>query len=116
MNVMSGEDRSHEKANYEVSKEYREFLWKISFGLQKIDGLKPSNYLIELSKEEIEGNKTYSEIRDSLDKYYASEKSNKETEEADKVSVSIAEWLYQLKPFEKSTCRLNKYMHIYFQE
>lgn len=35
----------------DASYEYQESLWKISFGLQKIDGLKPSNYLIELSKE-----------------------------------------------------------------
>jgi len=105
---MSGEDRSHEEVNYEASKEYRGSLWKISFGLQKTDGLKPSNYLIELSKKEIEGNKTYVEIRHSLDKYYSHVESDKETEEADKVSVSIAEWLYQLRPFEKSTRRLKQ--------
>ena len=83
----------------DASYEYQESLWKISFGLQKIDGLKPSNYLIELSKEEIEGNKTYSEIRASLDKHYSSERSNIENEEVDKVSVSIAEWLWKGNPF-----------------
>jgi fido (protein-threonine AMPylation protein) len=92
----------------DASYEYQESLWKISFGLQKIDGLKPSNYLIELSKEEIEGNKTYSEIRASLDKHYSSERSNIENEEVDKVSVSIAEWLSQPRPFEKSTRRLKQ--------
>ena len=103
VNVMFGEDRPYEEVNYKALREYRETLWKTSFGLQKIDRLKPSDYLIELSKEEIEGNKTYAEIRDSLDKYYSSEESNKETEEADKVSVSIAERLSQPRLFEKST-------------
>lgn len=92
----------------DASYEYQESLWKISFGLQKIDGLKPSNYLIELSKEEIQGNKTYSEIRASLDKHYSSERSNIENEEVDKVSVSIAEWLSQPRPFEKNTRRLKQ--------
>ncbi|MGJ0847758.1 Fic family protein [Tissierella praeacuta] len=105
---MFGEDRPYEEINYKAPKEYRESLWKASFGLQKIDGLKPSDYLIELSKEEINGNKTYAEIKNSLDKYYSSKESNKETEEADKVSVRIAEWLSQPRPFEKSTRRLKQ--------
>lgn len=109
---MFGEDRPYEEVNYKAPKEYRESLWKASFGLQKIDGLNPSDYLIELSKEEIEGNKTYAEIRDSLDKYYSSEETDKRTEEADKVSVRIAEWLSQPRPFEKSTRRL-KQIHAY---
>lgn len=105
---MFGEDRPYEEVNYKSPKEYRESLWKASFGLQKIDGLIPSDYLIELSKEEIKGNKTYAEIRESLDKYYSSKDSNVETEEADKVSVRIAEWLSQPRPFEKSTRRLKQ--------
>ena len=105
---MFGEDRPYEEVNYKAPKEYRESLWNTSFGLQKIDGLKPSDYLIELSKEEIKGNKTYAEIRDSLDKYYSSEDTDKGTEEADKVSVRIAEWLSQPRPFENSTRRLKQ--------
>lgn len=45
--------------------------------------------------------KTYAEIRDSLDKYYSYKGSNNEKEEADKVSVRIAERLSQPRPFEK---------------
>lgn len=105
---MFGEDRPYEEVNYKAPGKYRESLWNASFGLQKIDGLKPSDYLIELSKEEIKGNKTYAEIRDSLDKYYASEDTDKGTEEADKVSVRIAEWLSQPRPFENSTRRLKQ--------
>ena len=109
---MFGEDIPYEEIDYKTPKEYRESLWKTSFGLQEIDGLKPSDYLVELSKEEISGNKTYAEIRDSLDKYYSSEDSDKGTEEADKVSVRIVEWLSQPRPFEKSTRRL-KQIHAY---
>ncbi len=109
---MFGENIPYEEIDYELPKEYRESLWKTSFGLQEIDGLRPSAYLIELSKEEIRGNKTYAEIREDLDKYYSARDSNKETEEADKVSVRIAEWLSQPRPFEKSTRRL-KQIHAY---
>ncbi len=105
---MFGEDRPYEEVEYNNTKEYKKELWKASFGLQKIDGLTPSEYLVELSKEEIEGKKTYSEIKEDLDKYYSSAEANKENEEADKVSVRIAEWLSQPRPFEMSTRRLKQ--------
>ncbi len=56
---MFGEDRPYEEIDYKAPKEYRESLWKASFGLQKIDGLEPSDYLIELSKEEIENKEVF---------------------------------------------------------
>lgn len=105
---MFGEDRPYEEVSYNAPKEYRESLWKASFGLQKVDGLEPSDYLLELSKEEIKGNKSYIEIRGALDKYYSFEGVDKGTEEADKVSVRIAEWLSQPRPFEKNTRRLKQ--------
>lgn len=108
---MFGEDRPYDEISYENSEEYKRNLWQTSFGLQEVDGLKPSQYLVSLSEEEIKGNKTYDEIRQELDKYYSSSSVNKETEEADKVSVRIAEWLSQPRPFQLSTRRL-KQIHL----
>lgn len=105
---MFGEDRPYEEVSYELPKEYRESLWKTGIGLQKIDGLNPSEYLMQLSKEEIEGKKSYEEIRGDLDRYYSSKEANKETEEADKVSLRIVEWLSQPRPFEMSTRRIKQ--------
>ena len=111
---MFGEDRPYDEIIYENSESYKRNLWQTSFGLQKVDGLKPSEYLVGLSEEEIKGNKTYDEIYQDLDKYYSSSNANKETEEADKVSVRIAEWLSQPRPFQLSTRRLKQiHLHLF---
>ena len=102
---MYGEDRPYKEVKYQVEKKYKESIWRASFGLQKVDNLTPSKYLIELSKKEIAGEITYEEIKQSLDEYYSSDK-NKETEEADRVSLRMGEWLSQPRPFEISTKRL----------
>lgn len=39
---MFGEDRPYIEVNYKAPKEYRESVWKASFGLQKVDGLQSS--------------------------------------------------------------------------
>ncbi|SEO33301.1 hypothetical protein SAMN04488134_106110 [Amphibacillus marinus] len=105
---MFGEDRPYEEVDYKYSEKYKRELWNTSFGLQKTDGLKPSEYLISLSEEEVKGNKTYEEIGEELDKYYSSSDVDKETEEADKVSVRIAEGLSQPRPFQLNTRRLKQ--------
>ncbi|GAA4063695.1 hypothetical protein [Amphibacillus indicireducens] len=111
---MFGEDRPYDEIIYENSESYKRNLWQTSFGLQKVDGLKPSEYLVGLSEEEIKGNKTYGDIHQDLDAYYSSSSANKETEEADRVSVSIAEWLSQPRPFQLSTRRLKQiHLHLF---
>lgn len=64
--------------------------------MQQIDGLKPSDYLIETAKQNIEGNITIEEVKQRIDSYYKQHptKTNQDrTEEADKVSARIAEIL-----------------------
>ena len=67
--------------------------WRTAIGLQEVDGLKPSSYLLETAKRNIEGDITIDEVRDLLDSYYKSKtvrtESDNNEEEADKVSANI---------------------------
>ena len=72
--------------------------WQIAIGLQDVDGLKPSAYLIEAAKKHIEGDITIDDVKQMLDTYYRSKNARAEveserTEEADKVSARIEEIL-----------------------
>lgn len=71
--------------------------WKTAIGLQAVDGLKPSEYLIETAKRHIEGDISMKEVRDRIDSYYQgkADRTPEEsgTEEADKVSASITRLL-----------------------
>jgi fido (protein-threonine AMPylation protein) len=81
-----GEPNKVEKANH----------WKTAIGLQEVDGLKPSEYLIATAKQNIEGDITIEEVKNRLDSYYKQHPNKSEserTEEADKVSARITEIL-----------------------
>ncbi|MDR2424629.1 MAG: Fic family protein [Prevotellaceae bacterium] len=72
--------------------------WQTAIGLQQVDGLKPSAYLIEQAKQNIEGDITIDEVKKRIDEYYKTQTvrqfdDNDRTEEADKVSSRIAEIL-----------------------
>lgn len=62
-----------------------------------MDGLKPSEYLVDTAIQNIEGKITLKEARDLIDSYYEERpvhlSNDKRTEEADKVSSRIAEIL-----------------------
>ena len=46
--------------------------WKTAIGLQAVDGLQPSTYLIDVAKRNIEGEITLDETRKLIDSYYQS--------------------------------------------
>ncbi len=82
----------------EPEKKEKAKVWETAIGLQDVDGLKPSKYLIDTAKEHIEGNIDIKEVENRINSYYKvlgkrkiKEKEN--TEEADKVAVKIAEIL-----------------------
>ena len=84
--IKQGEPEKQEKAK----------TWETAIGLQDVDGLKPSEYLLDTAKEHIEGNINIDEAKKRINSYYeqSSERNNEDnTEEADKVSVRIAEIL-----------------------
>ena len=72
--------------------------WQTAIGLQDVDGLKPSAYLIDTARKHIEGDITIDDVKQMLDAYYKSKTAREEvederTEEADKVSARIEELL-----------------------
>ena len=72
--------------------------WQVAIGLQDVDGLKPSEYLIQTAQQHIEGDISIDEVKHLIDTYYQSKSSrdemeNERTEEADKVSARITELL-----------------------
>lgn len=80
----------------EPSKIEKVNVWKTAIGLQQVDGLKPSEYLIETAKLNIEGDITIDEVKNRIDSYYQQHPTKSDTdrtEEADKVSARIAEIL-----------------------
>ena len=82
--------------------------WQIAIGLQQVDGLKPSSYLIELAKLNIEGEITFEEIEERLNSYYKSKPAHSRkkdrSEETDnvsnRISKIISEKTFTLSPAE----------------
>ena len=81
----------------EPDKANKGYVWSTAIGLQAVDGLKPSEYLVDTAIQNIEGKITLKEARDLIDSYYEERpvhlSNDKRTEEADKVSSRIAEIL-----------------------
>lgn len=72
------------------------YAWSTAIGLQAVDGLKPSEYLVDTAIRNIEGEITLKEVQSLLNSYYEEkpvDSENIRTEEADKVSARIAEIL-----------------------
>lgn len=81
----------------EPHKREKGYAWQTAIGLQAVDGLKPSDYLIETARQHIEGDITIEEAKKLVDSYYQSKRVRSDvenrTEEADKVSARITEIL-----------------------
>ncbi len=95
-------------------------VWKTAIGLQQVDGLKPSDYLIETARQNIEGNITIEEVKLRIDTYYTQQPAKKDetrTEEADKVSARITEILsentFAFSPAEYLTIHRRLFAGIY---
>lgn len=108
--IRQGEPNKAEKAK----------VWKMAIGLQDVDGLKPSNYLIETARQNIEGNITIDEVKQRIHSYYKqhpAETNEDRTEEADKVSARIAEMLseqtFTFSPAEYLSIHRRLFMGIY---
>ena len=73
-------------------------IWQTAIGLQQVDGLNTSAYLLQTAKQHIEGDITLQKAKELIDSYYQSQQvrhnsESEATEEADKVSARIAELL-----------------------
>ena len=84
----------------EPDKAHKGYAWSTAIGLQAVDGLKPSKYLIDTAIKNIEGKITMKEAQNLIDSYYEERpvhlSDDERTEEADKVSLRIAEILSEI--------------------
>lgn len=77
----------------EADKRDKGYAWHTAIGLQAVDGLKTSEYLVQTALRNIEGEISFEEANALLQSYYEenpAHDSDDRTEEADKVSVRIA--------------------------
>lgn len=98
----------------EPSKREKGYAWYTAIGLQNVDGLKPSSYLLDTAKRNIEGEITIDQAQALLNSYYREnpvQSTQDRTEEADKVSARIAKLLSE-QAFSFTT---NEYISIHKQ-
>ena len=84
--------------------------WKVAIGLQQVDRLQTSDYLLDTAKRHIEGDISIDEAKQLIDSYYKSASGrndieNDRTEEADKVAARITE-LIEEKTFSFTPAQL----------
>lgn len=87
---LEGFDKYYEAP--EPGRRERAYGWATAIGLQDVDGLRPSQYLIDTAKRNIEGEISADEARRLVDEYYATKGEHdisEDTVEADKVSARI---------------------------
>lgn len=81
--IRQGEPQQREKG----------YAWQTAIGLQAVDGLKPSDYLIETARKDIEGEITIDEAEQLIKSYYQSKEArtpeDDEMHEADTASTNI---------------------------
>ena len=95
--------------------------WKTAIGLQDVDGLKTSEYLLETAKEHIEGRIDIKTAQKRIQSYYEQRQTRTEiedeTKEADIVSARIAELLgertFQFSPAEWKTIHKRLFKDIF---
>lgn len=79
----------------EPEKADKAYAWQTAVGLQDVDNLSTSDYLMNTARDNIEGEISIDEAKRRIDSYYKESAYHQpeRTEEADKVSVRIAEIL-----------------------
>jgi fido (protein-threonine AMPylation protein) len=76
----------------EPGRRERAYGWATAIGLQDVDGLKPSQYLINTAKRHIEGEISQEEAKRLVDEYYETKEGHdlpSDVQEADKVSARM---------------------------
>lgn len=77
----------------EPDKRAKSYAWQTAIGLQAVDGLKTSDYLLDTVRKDIEGEIDIDEVSRLIHSYYESKgihtEEDEEQHEADKASVNI---------------------------
>ena len=105
----------------EPDKANKGYAWSTAIGLQAVDGLKTSEYLIDTAIQNIEGKITMREAQELINSYYEERPAHfsdeERTEEADKVSSQIAgllsETAFSFSPNEYISIHRKLFMGIY---
>ncbi|MEY8495270.1 Fic family protein [Lachnospiraceae bacterium 29-91] len=105
----------------EAGKAEKSCAWKTAIGLQDVDGLETSAYLLETAKEHIEGYINIDTARKRIDSYYETRTERREeekgTEEADRVAARITQILsektFQFSPAEYRMIHKRLFFGIY---
>lgn len=105
----------------EAGKAEKSCAWKTAIGLQDVDGLETSAYLLETAKEHIEGYIDIDTARKRIDSYYETRTERREeekgTEEADRVAARITQILsektFQFSPAEYRMIHKRLFFGIY---
>ena len=80
----------------ELGRKERAENWQVAIGLQAVDGLKPSKYLLQTAQDHIENRLSIDEVVARIESYYKTEQGRQEesgTSEADIVSARITRLL-----------------------
>lgn len=90
---------TYEKVTNMYTSEEKQLYWNIGIGLQAVDHLKPSDYLLEQQKREVTGEITLEEVKTNLHRYYTlrKEEANLAEKEADFSSLRINGYLRESK-------------------
>ena len=86
----------YEKIGETEDSKQKQLNWNIAFGLQAVDSLTPSKYMVDLATENIIGKKSYEVVEKEVNEYYENtdkEKINKNEKQADEVSLRIVKIL-----------------------
>lgn len=77
--------------NPNLTYEEKRDLWQTGFGLQAVDGLKPSSYMVDLADKQSRGDYTYEQVYQEISAYHTTQDAT--TAEADLVALRITELL-----------------------
>lgn len=106
----------NEYMSEELDSQYRTYAWKTAIGLQTVEGLEPSENLIRIAAQNINGDISFDKAHELISEYY-DENEDESLEEADEVSVSIAEILceraFAFSPIELMTIHKRLFENIY---
>ena len=96
----------------EPTQREKAYAWSTAIGLQDVDGLRPSSYLLENVQKHIEGEISLTDVEARIDQYYQAIPSpDTSTEEADKVALRINELLSEAA----FTFSVREYMQIHYR-
>ena len=67
---MSDEIFEEYSKDKEPAKYYKRYAWKTAIGLQQVDGLEPSEYLIKTAEQNINGDISFDDAHALISSYY----------------------------------------------